>query len=263
MDIKRTPPSERVDMQKENKSKLKPPSKKTAVGVQGKGVVAGRKGQPKPLVVTTLGSFHDSILRRLKLMGAEVLVAQNLADMGAAINLGADHLLLPGGADVHPAYYNQSVAYASPSAELRDELEYNLADWALREKVPTLAICRGHQMMAVAAGGTLYQDLAKEAGVRKHPNWHGIVMHPTSPLRRLARTQTTYMEVNSYHHQAVCRVPAGWYVTAMSRDGVIEGLAHPDLPIITTQFHPEAMSTPEAFRIFEGWLAARWTKRSR
>lgn len=159
-----------------------------------------------------------------------------------------DGILLPGGADLQPATYS-----AAPHPKLGsvdpalDETELALARWALAEHKPVLGICRGQQCLNVAAGGTLYQDIASEIpGALTHrlePRTalaHPIGVEPGSRLAEILGT--TRLEVNSLHHQSVREVAPPFLLVARAPDGVIEGLEHPDHPFaVTVQFHPEEL----------------------
>jgi putative glutamine amidotransferase len=159
-----------------------------------------------------------------------------------------DGLLLPGGADIEPSAYG-----AAPHPKLGgidtplDETELQLARWALTEEIPVLGICRGQQVLNVAAGGTLYQDIPSELpGALTHrlePRdaiAHDIQVEADSRLADLLGA--TDVPVNSLHHQSVRDVAAGFEVVARASDGVIEGLECPGHPFaVSVQFHPEEL----------------------
>jgi putative glutamine amidotransferase len=208
---------------------------------------------PRPQVILTGGSFGGDIERRITALGGEVLFVRTVAQAQAA-KAKATHLFLPGGADIHPAYYNQKIRGAHPFDDARDAVEYDLADWALANKIPTMAVCRGHQMITVAAGGTLYQDLYQDAAKRHDKTLHLAIIRKGSRLQRDLGMAHTKLVVNSYHHQATDKVPDGWFVAAVSSDGVVESIAHPHLPVISVQWHPEAQYTREAWHLFSAWL---------
>jgi putative glutamine amidotransferase len=165
-----------------------------------------------------------------------------------------DGLLLSGGADVHPRYYRQTID-ESVQATLtidgpRDELEIPLARRALDDDRPTLCICRGIQVINVAAGGTLWQDLVL-AGVdpRAHnqdgrlESWEcgqHVVVDAGSRLAGIVGQGL--VGVNTYHHQAVAAPAPGFRVCALSTDGVIEGIESPHHQfIVGVQWHPERL----------------------
>ena len=105
---------------------------------------------------------------------------------------------------------------------------------ALTANKPVFGICRGHQILAVAAGGSLWQDIFERKVTGKHPSGHALV-NVHSPLDKYLPMLT----VNSYHHQAVRRVPAGFRIMAQSTDGIIESIWRPGA--LGVQFHPEMM----------------------
>lgn len=157
-----------------------------------------------------------------------------------------DGLLLSGGDDIDPLLYGElphpQTGNICPERDL-SELHY--ARVAFARNLPTLGICRGHQVLAVAFGGTLYQDIpAQVPGAIKHrqegPKWY-----PTHPVAiaegtRLAALLGTERLVNSRHHQSVKKAPEGWVVSAVAPDGIIEAMEHPGYRFaLSVQWHPE------------------------
>lgn len=158
-----------------------------------------------------------------------------------------DAVLLPGGGDVRPSIYG---AEPHPTTgnfdDLRDEMELQVARWAVAEDRPLLGICRGHQVMNVALGGTLLQDIPSEVktGINHNiTNPRGAYAHPVEidPSSRLASIlQSTQLPVNSIHHQGVDRPAPGLCVTAYAPDGVIEAQEMPNKKfVLSVQWHPE------------------------
>jgi putative glutamine amidotransferase len=164
----------------------------------------------------------------------------------------AGGLLLTGGMDVDPKLYG---APAHPElGEIhpgRDATELALFNAARERRIPVLGICRGIQLINVACGGTLYQDLPSErpsSVQHNQPNdrsarTHNVTIAADSLLA--GATGITEMAVNSYHHQAVARLGSGLRVTATAADGVIEGVesTDPDWWILSVQWHPEDLTT--------------------
>ncbi len=155
-----------------------------------------------------------------------------------------DGLLLPGGVDVHPARYGEPWRGTKEVDEALDALELRLAEQAVAEEIPTLGICRGQQLLNVALGGTLVQDLPA-AGV-DHPQSgdgraelaHRIELAADSRLAAIFGA--TSIEANSFHHQAVARPGRGLRVVGRSPDGVVEAVEHGEHPwLLAVQFHPE------------------------
>lgn len=155
-------------------------------------------------------------------------------------------LILAGGGDMDPAFFGQG-DWASDGVDRdRDRAELALLDWFLCRRKPVLAICRGHQVVNVWAGGDLIQDLG---GVLtpfhrgQHDLVHSLRAEEGSLLHRL---YGPVFGVNSSHHQGVGRIGSGLRVTARSEGGVVEAMEHECLPLVTTQFHPERMTGSHA-----------------
>lgn len=177
-----------------------------------------------------------------------------------------DGLLLSGGADIDPCHYGEEIIPENGSLEPeRDRSELLLARLALRQGLPVLGICRGMQVLNVAAGGSLYQDLPTQTDSRlqhrqRGPRWyatHSIQITPGSLLAAITGVTTT--RVNSFHHQAVHHPGEGFTVTAMAPDGVVEAIeasAHPFA--LGVQWHPECMQERDAVQasIFKAFLRA-------
>ena len=173
------------------------------------------------------------------------------ADQAGTALEGLDALLLTGGEDVDPSLYG-----ATPSAHLgtvsreRDLFELALFAAARERRMPVLGICRGIQLINVAAGGTLWQDLPTErpGAVNHNPATprataaHGIRVLPDSrAAEALGRLE---FDANSFHHQAVRDLGGGLVATAWSVDGLIEAVesANGDGWVLAVQWHPEEMT---------------------
>lgn len=154
-------------------------------------------------------------------------------------------LVLAGGGDMDPALFGQADRGSRGIDRRRDEAELALLDGFLGAGRPVLAICRGHQVANVWAGGDLIQDLGRRG--RLHA-WAGEdrvhLLIPVSGFLRRVYGRGPF-PVNSAHHQAVGRVGRGLRVCARAADGVVEAMEHGSLPLITTQFHPERMAGPD------------------
>lgn len=203
-----------------------------------------------PRVLMTHGSWTNEIIRALQAHGARVHVADDVAQMENLYDR-CTHVLIPGGADIDPAFYGEQITYANPYAPDRDCLEFQLVARALSECKPIMGICRGHQMLAVAAGGTLYQDLQRQ---RKgaHAPTHNAYLTPKAQLAKLLGATLT---VNSYHHQAIKKLPAGFNVAALAHDGTIEAIESPQYPVISVQWHPEVLRDASSEKLFRAFLA--------
>lgn len=160
-----------------------------------------------------------------------------------------DGLLLTGGVDVDPSLYGQDRHPKTYGCDLeRDRFEIALLQESRRQGKAILGICRGIQLMNVAFGGTLYQDLPSQVeGALRHHQWedkketfHSILLTRYSPLSELF--QSNEIQVNSSHHQAVKDLGRGLVPLAASSDGVIEAVHCPsDRCTIGVQWHPERM----------------------
>lgn len=168
-----------------------------------------------------------------------------------------DAIILSGGEDVHPRFYGapERVRELDPKEinEQRDEFELRVLDSALKQALPILGICRGLQIANVYFGGTLILDLPN-AGKLGHSKLDGLDrMHMVRVLKNTELEKivgTSRGEVNSAHHQAAEKIGAGLRVSALSDDGIIEGLewqephGKPFLQLV--QWHPERMENGES-----------------
>jgi len=158
-----------------------------------------------------------------------------------------DGLVLSGGADIDPDYLGEEPLDCISVNPRRDAQELMLVRLAVERQIPVLGICRGIQMLTAALGGKLYQDIKTQHGrpciehsqtiARGLPS-HDVKIEKSSLLHSLMGTET--LAVNSFHHQAVKEVPQGFRITAMSADGIIEGMESTSFrPILGVQWHPE------------------------
>jgi putative glutamine amidotransferase len=179
-----------------------------------------------------------------------------------------DGLCLTGGVDVDPAHYGEDRhSGLGPVDGARDLTELVLARWALAADRPVLGICRGIQLLNVAAGGSLYQDISVQlpdagchnfdsAGSRERAT-HRVRLAPGS---RLAESLgVTELMTNSFHHQAVKRLGDDCAPVAWADDDVVEGIEDPSRRFsVGVQWHPEEMfwTDPLARRLFEAFVEA-------
>ena len=184
--------------------------------------------------------------------------------------IGLDGVLFTGGGDIDPAHYRDALhpKTAAPDAA-RDAFELELAKLALADDIPMLAVCRGLQVVNVAAGGTLIQDIPSEVN-------QAVSHQVEAPLSAVAHevwvsrgsTLATVMQeeladnevlqVNSRHHQAVRQTAAGFEVSATAPDGVIEAIERPRSRFcLAVQWHPENFWRTGEFRsLFEEFVKA-------
>ena len=232
--------------------------------------------EKKPLIAVT--PMYDSKDERYVLKAAYMQMLEGLGALPVIMPLTTDEavqdrfldlcdgLLLSGGADIDPARYGQiDEGLCGGISPLRDEVEIALCRMAVARDMPVLGICRGHQILNVALGGTMYQDLKVQQGTTcEHmvPNPVGGMVHevaivPGSPLAALQGGET--MMVNSRHHQAVRDVAPDLVVQATSPDGVIESVYLPGKRFVWgVQWHPESIwdISEENRRIAEEFLRA-------
>lgn len=173
-----------------------------------------------------------------------------------------DGLLFVGGDDVNPlAYGEYPLRQCGDICPLRDEYELSLCRMAIAKKLPILGICRGIQVINVALGGSLYQDLPSqlpESIAHSQKLISRYASHPVS-ISEGSRLQRIYggteVMVNTYHHQAVKQPAPALTVTAKSPDGVIEGVEMADYPFfVGVQWHPERMQ--EHMPLFHAFVDA-------
>lgn len=153
-----------------------------------------------------------------------------------------DALLLPGGCDVDPRRYGQENTASVEMDAQRDQDELELIDHFIRMDKPILGICRGHQIINIALGGTLIQDLP-DVSHRKDEKTNMDRVHRVNVVHPfLSQLYGDTFHSNSCHHQAVDRLGNGLTATCFSEDGVVEGFIHESGKIVGVQFHPERMS---------------------
>ena len=192
----------------------------------------------------------ETYVQAIRQAGAQPVLVPYVAgsDEAAAVLDRLDGLLLSGGVDVDPLHWGEEPHRAMGRIDPnRDRSELLLSRHALASELPLFGICRGVQVMTVAAGGSLWQDLpAQVPASLKHdqeaPRWYPTHAVHVVPGSRIASWLGMDLRVNSFHHQAVRQVPAVFAVTASAPDGVIEALEHQTHPFaVGVQWHPEAM----------------------
>ena len=214
-----------------------------------------------------LEDYRQAVLH----VGGEVRVIDSSMRIEGAL-AGVDGLLLTGGDDVSPDRYGEprhaSVVDAEPG---RDEFEVGLIAAARKSNLPLFAICRGIQVLNVACGGTLVQDIPSQIpsasphsfAIPPHEAFslaHEIWVDNDSLLAQLIRERLEQdaCDVNSRHHQAVKAVAPGFRASATAPDGIIEAIEDPAARFcLGVQWHPENFWRTGEFRsLFEGFLEA-------
>ena len=185
--------------------------------------------------------------------GGTPVILPFFGDLAANMLDLIDGLILTGGADIDPARFGDDEVHPKTYDILpdRDEAEIELTRGALARDLPILGICRGIQVLNVAMGGTLYQDVpdqfSAEIEHRQHEEaipadeaGHTVTVEPGSLLERTYGEES--IPVNSFHHQAVKDVAPGLVATGASEDGLIEAVESPDRAfVLGVQWHPELM----------------------
>jgi putative glutamine amidotransferase len=204
----------------------------------------------------------EPYIRALESAGASVVVVPPQAEGGlAGIAKKLDGVLLPGGIDVDPARFGEEpIADLGEVSLERDALEIHLAQYAAENGLPLLGICRGIQVLNVALGGSLYQDLPAH-GYQTLQHYqkseapvlaHSVEQVGQSPLEGLFEER---FRVNSYHHQAIKDLAPGLRSVAVAPDGVVEAVQLEGHPFFFgVQWHPELL--PEQWGIFKAFVEA-------
>ncbi len=233
----------------------------------------------RPLVAVTASTeIHDGVERvRLNRVYVDAIAAAGLVPLivppvdpalATTVLNAVQGLVLTGGEDVAPERYGaERHAAVDRVHQGRDASEIALAVEARRRGMPTLAICRGIQLVNVAFGGTLIQDIPSQcpaAGSHDHHQERAKRVHAVlvSDGSRLASAlEATNLRANSMHHQSVEAVAPGFVVTARANDGVVEGLEADDDDwwMLAVQWHPEELATaaePWDRNLFSAFAAA-------
>ena len=173
-----------------------------------------------------------------------------------------DAVILTGGGDVAPERYREArKPECGKEDRERDDFELTLTELALEAGLPILGICRGCQVLAVALGGTLIQDIEQETGIPRiahsqEPPYnrpvHRVLIRPEGLLYRILGKDA--IETNSSHHQSVAVPGETMHIDAVSQDGIVEGFSvRGSDRLLGVQFHPEHMAAtdPDALKIFQ------------
>ena len=199
--------------------------------------------------------------------GAPVLVpiSQNKNSL-QAICSSLDGVILSGGPDINPRFYRSEPHNGLKDVdEAQDEMEIALTRHALAADMPILGICRGLQLLNVAMGGNLYQDIPQQvAGAINHSPradrsivTHNVQIESGTRLHGILKRRSLW--VNSKHHQAVKEPASGLVVSAVASDGIVEALEDPRRPfVLAIQWHPEGLWHKDlsAKRLFKALIAA-------
>lgn len=210
------------------------------------------------LAICTCDYIHS-----IEKAGGVPIVAPSIRDTEAIMKMFevADGVLFTGGEDVHPRHFGESIVEDNVEvSERRDSFELKLAELALKSNKSILGICRGMQLLNVAAGGTLHQDLKTNIdhtipNTPKERLLHEVKISPNTRLHEIYKED--YKEVNSFHHQAVKDLAGVYIPTAYAADGIIEAYEMKgERFVVGVQWHPEMMHEkyPDELEIFKAFI---------
>ena len=228
---------------------------------------------PKPLI-GILAVVDDELLTKIqntyinaieRAGGAPILLpyVTNEESIDAFVSV-CDGFLFTGGADVSPARYGEEKSECCGNVQLfRDELEFRVFDKIYPTGKPIMAICRGAQLVNVALGGSLYQDIPSEVKTEiahrqsepKNVPTHRLNVLPDTPLYELISKST--IEANSFHHQAIKKLSDELQITALADDGIIEAASSKGNRYIRAyQWHPELLIDTDSdnFLLFKEFI---------
>lgn len=194
--------------------------------------------------------IHESYVAMVRAAGGRPVVLPPDDDGAADVVARLDALVLAGGADIAPQRYGAPAHPLTVTRPERDGGELALLAAAREADLPVLGVCRGMELLVVAAGGTLHQHLPELVGHERHQpgpgrfGRHGVRFAPDSLAAAVFRDTA---EVNSYHHQAVAD-PGSLTVTGWADDGVVEAVEDPGARfVLGVQWHPEVDADVRAF----------------
>jgi len=175
-----------------------------------------------------------------------IVISYNLNEIESIINV-ADGLLFTGGGDIDPFTMNEeSKKNLGTIYPIRDNTEIALCKLALKKNIPILGICRGCQILAIASGGKIYQDIDSISSIKhiqqapKYYPTHFVNLETDSKLMKIYNSDK--LKVNSFHHQAVSVLGENMIVSAKSNDNIIEAIEHKlNRFVLGVQWHPEVM----------------------
>lgn len=207
---------------------------------------------------------YTTYVESLRRAGAVPVLIPPQPENAEDILEGLDGIVLAGGEDCDPSVYGEARHPAvEPMDPRRQGNDLTLARLARQRGIPTLGICLGVQVMNIAAGGTLIQDIDSElrtdiehASEPSDRHRHDVIVEPGTHLAGIVGEME--LNVNSSHHQAIRHVGSGLRVTAQAPDGIIEGLEDPEHPFyVGVQWHPEDMpGERSATALFDAFVRA-------
>ncbi|WP_141604374.1 gamma-glutamyl-gamma-aminobutyrate hydrolase family protein [Terrilactibacillus laevilacticus] len=208
-------------------------------------------------------NYHEAVLAS---GGIPIVIPTGSPENAAIYIKQCDGIIFSGGEDIDPKFYHEdpSLHIGSFNTE-RDEFEFQLFREALKKDIPVFGICRGMQVINVALGGSLIQDIPSQCQnpirhaqtIKRGKPFHSITIDENSHLYDLF--QTTHLEVNSHHHQAIKDCGKELRPIARASDGTIEAIEHKQNPnVMAVQWHPEAMfyeKSDQAIKLFNYFIS--------
>lgn len=221
--------------------------------------IPGRENNQPPLIGISanrkdgLSCIADPYVQAVVSAGGAPVLLPVITDIPALTALvnTLDGIILSGGGDINPLFlHEEPIPGLQDIDTFRDEYDLILLRLAGNRQIPMMGICRGHQLMNIAFGGSMYQDIRTQAEEplikhsqqqpREFPS-HSVILTPDTTLHALLEGESKIV-VNSIHHQAVKEVAPGFRETALAPDGINEGFEHPEKPVWGIQWHPETMA---------------------
>lgn len=201
-----------------------------------------------------LSCVGEAYVQAIAEAGGAPVVIPAITDLSLLTSIveGIDGLVMSGGADINPLFVNEDpIPQLQDVDTYRDEFDLILIRLAANRQIPIMGICRGHQVMNIAFGGSIYQDIYSQAPgepikhsqkqAREYPSHAVTLTEGKNPIREIVGGANE-IYVNSFHHQAIREVAPGFLNLAKASDGINEAISHPEKPIFSVQWHPEAMA---------------------
>ncbi|WP_144513799.1 gamma-glutamyl-gamma-aminobutyrate hydrolase family protein [Bacillus sp. FJAT-22090] len=225
-------------------------------------------GVSSNLMEKVLSVSTDNIHAVARFGGIPIVLPNLEEDIIDSIVEMIDGLLLTGGGDIDPTLFGEEPhTHLGRIVPERDIFEIELVKKMLEKNKPVLGICRGAQILSIAAGGDMYQDIYRQSTEQllQHdqlaPNWHAshfVHVMEGSILQNIAGVEK--FKVNSFHHQAVRKIPNGFMVSGLASDGIIEAFESKNhLFIMGIQWHPESLLQKDdmiSIEIFKSFIDA-------
>lgn len=229
------------------------------------GITTFRNKSPKCLEYSSVNNaYSEAVIAAGGIPFLLPLVENNLEDDYLDL---LDGIIFSGGEDVSPIFFHEEPIKGLGAVDSRrDSYEFKLLEIIKRRKIPILGICRGEQVINIAFGGTVYQDIDTqyENSLGHHPGeierddlYHSIIIEKNSTLYKIFEKEKIF--INSFHHQSVSKIGKGLKITAKSVDGIIEAYESENMKnhyIMGIQWHPELLykKYPQFLKIFENFL---------